>query len=81
MTNFINDSSLLSYLYDETGVYASIEIEEALEADVELSKRFKTFRQSLAQLPALSLEPSPSAVEAVLAYSRSTRLERETFDA
>ena len=79
--NEVREQKLISYLYDELSVYGTIALEEALDADPTYAARLAFFSNSLSQLPPMSLEPSPKSVEAVLAYSRATRLEKEATGA
>jgi hypothetical protein len=81
MKNNFHENELLSYLYDESNVYDCIAIEEALDQDTVLSARFDLLQESHRELLPLQLQPSESAVQAILAYSRSARLEEEVFGA
>lgn len=79
MRKVITEKSLLRYLYDEASVYESIEIEEAMDSDPWLERHYTELSNAQKGLPKGMLAPPVFSVRAILAYSKSARLEEEVF--
>lgn len=70
----ISHDSLVSYLYNEPSVYETIEIEEALDSDIDLEAAFHDLNETFEALPAVKKNPSFNVVRNILDYSESKLL-------
>lgn len=70
MKSNIRKSDLLKYLYSETDVYKSIEIEEALEKSSELRQEFALLSNGKSAFPVFLKKAPLDAMNNILAYSR-----------
>lgn len=64
------ENTLLRYYYSETDLFETLEVEHALEEDIDLRFEYKMLADSLNQLPAYKTRPSLVAINNILNYSK-----------
>lgn len=60
---------LIKYIYKETSLTETLEIEFALEEDLNLAEQFKSLMQGHLQLPKVTFAPSKTALQNILGHS------------
>lgn len=81
MKNTITDEDLVKYLYNESGVYESIALEEAMEEDQALTRRYHDMASAHQLLNAVPLMSPPAAlVGNIISYYKTAHLEEELFE-
>jgi hypothetical protein len=75
MGNIYTKSRLLQFMYRETGILQSFEIDCALQQDAELNRTFQQLQAAKQNLPRVQFAPRKEAIEAILRYSAETALE------
>ena len=75
MGNIYNTNRLLQFMYRETGILQSFEIENALQTDAELNRTFQELKVAKQTLPRVQFAPRKDAVDAILRYSAETAME------
>ncbi len=69
MEQSFTQNDLIKYLYKETSLTETLEIEFALEEDLNLAEQFKSLMQGFLQLPKVTFAPSKVALQNILGYS------------
>ncbi len=62
--------TLLRYYYSETDLFETLEVEHALEEDIDLRFEYKMLVESIQEIPTSKFGPSLSAINNILSYSR-----------
>jgi len=71
MIKLFTQNDLIKFLYHETSVEETKEINKALMCDAELQAMYNELKTTMSELDRDQTEPSSSAVLNILAYSRS----------
>ncbi|GAB3565219.1 hypothetical protein GCM10027578_12170 [Spirosoma luteolum] len=71
MIKTFTQDDVIRYVYEETSAEENILIEEALMAEPELMTFFLDALEMRALMNRIERQPRPSAVDAILAYSRN----------
>jgi hypothetical protein len=71
MDKIYTEFKLLRYYYCETDLFETLEIEHALEEDIDLKYEYKAISESLNQLNDISYSPSQSSIQNILDYSKT----------
>lgn len=72
MEQHYTDFSLLKYLYRETSLTTTLEIEDAIENDNEVRDRFQKLKKSFKQLPKVLFYPADNTISSIMDYSART---------
>ncbi|NNE27115.1 MAG: hypothetical protein HKN09_09750 [Saprospiraceae bacterium] len=65
---------LLKYLYKETKLFKTLEIENAIQEDKTVGRQYKQLLRGFRLLPKVKFYPSEKTMNAVLNYSNMTSL-------
>jgi hypothetical protein len=69
--------NLIQFIYRETSITESFEIENAIENSENLKSTYKETKLAVSALPRVQFHPSNSVIENILSYSRMTSLEAQ----
>ncbi len=72
MEQHYTDFSLLKYLYRETSLTTTLEIEDAIENDDNVRDRFQELKSSFKQLPKVLFYPTDNTMSKIMDYSART---------
>ncbi len=75
MGNIYNTNRLIQFMYRETGILQSFEVENALQEDAELNRTFRELKKAKQSLPKVLFAPRKDAIDAILRYSAETAME------
>lgn len=70
---------LLKYLYRETSLTQSLEIEDLINNDQEVSEKFQELRRGYKTLPKVKFLPSDVTIENILNYSSTSQALQPSF--
>ena len=71
MDKSYTELSLLRYYYHETDLFETLEIEHAMDEDIDLRFEFKMMKSLLDELPSTTImSPSSQSIDRILAYSK-----------
>lgn len=62
---------LIKYLYRETDIFETLELEDALEHDFFLAEEYNMLKQSFDELQKVTFLPAKSSIQNLLAYSET----------
>ncbi len=65
---------LVKYLYRETDLFETLEIEDALAHDSSLAADFTLMKKAFIEMPKVGFFPSNATMNAILSQSQSTSL-------
>jgi len=65
---------LLKYLYKETSILKSLEIENAINGDIELKGKYARILQGFKCLPKVKFYPADKSIANILNYSSNMQL-------
>ncbi len=65
---------LIKYLYRETDIFETLEVEDALAHDYSLADEFKRLKKSFLKLPNVKFLPNKASMENILSYSRTREM-------
>jgi len=74
MTKTFTQNDLIRFLYDETSLSESLEIQQALLCDSELQSCFKELLLAKNEFTELTCDTSRESLDAIINYSKSTNL-------
>ena len=74
MTKTFTQDDVIRYIYNETSIEESLEIEQAMLCDAELQSWYKQFSITKSQIDAANKIPSDNALRNILNYSKSLNL-------
>ena len=74
MIKTFTPDDLLRYLYEDTSVEETQEIEKALQNDASLQEEFELLQSDLGLLNELSFEPSEKCINHIMDYARAMNL-------
>jgi hypothetical protein len=69
MAQLYTSDQLVRFVYRETGILQSLEIENALATDAEWQRTHQNFSLAKQALPKVSFAPRNSTIDAILRYS------------
>lgn len=75
MTKTFTQNDLIRYIYGETSLKETVEIEVALTEDPDLMKNINKLLKVKRQVASAQLNPSDSCINKILSYSASLNLE------
>ena len=75
MTHNYTPHMLVKYIYSETDLFETLEIENAIENDQMLKESYLTLKNGFTQLPKAQFSPSQSAIDNILFFSTITELD------
>lgn len=75
MTHNYTPNMLVKYIYSETDLFETLEIENAIENDTDLRTRFESLNNGYKELPKVQFAPADESLENILLYSRLTQEE------
>jgi hypothetical protein len=70
MKNIYAEESLIAFYYDECDILEKFEIEDALENNIHLNKKYYSLSEELTNLRSLTMKPKTRTLDKVLSYSR-----------
>ncbi len=74
--DFTNEQ-MIRELYKETSYLESMALAKQLQEDPDLKHEYKSMKKAKSTLDSIEMEPPVFAVQNILNYSQSSRLERE----
>ena len=72
MKQTFTNNDLVKFIYKETNVFETLEIENALTEDATLFDNYQTLMSGYMELPKATFAPTKSALQNILAYSAKT---------
>ena len=69
MTHDYTPNMLVKYIYSETDLFETLEIENAIDNDVQLKESYLTLKNGYNMLPKVQFAPSQSAIDNILFFS------------
>lgn len=65
---------LIKYLYRETDIFETLEVEDALTHDYSLAEEFNSLKKSFLKLPNVKFLPQKASMENILSFSRTKEM-------
>lgn len=78
MTHEYTPNMLVKYIYSETDLFETLEIENAIENDVQLKESYMTLKNGYNELPKVQFLPSQASIDNILLYSSQTEMDTLT---
>ena len=75
MTHNYTPNMLVKYIYSETDLFETLEIENAIENDQMLKESYLTLKNGYNKLPKAQFSPSQAAIDNILFFSRNTEMD------
>ncbi len=75
MTHDYTPNMLVKYIYSETDLFETLEIENAIENDQLLKESYLTLKNGYNQLPKAKFSPSQAAIDNILLYSKISKMD------
>ncbi len=75
MKQTFTNNDLVKFIYKETDVFETLEIQNALTEDAALFDNYQTLMTGYMELPKVTFAPAPSALQNILKYSAKTAVE------
>lgn len=75
MQHSFTQNQLLRFIYKETSIAETREIQQGLEEDQELYEKYQALMNGYQQLPKVQFNPSDSAIQNILGYSQQSAVE------
>ena len=75
MTHNYTPNMLVKYIYSETDLFETLEIENAIENDDKLKESYLTLNNGYKKLPKAQFSPSKSAIDNILLFSRLSSMD------
>ncbi len=72
MKQTFTNNDLVKFIYKETNVFETLEIENALTEDAALFDNYQTLMSGYMEFPKATFAPAKSALQNILAYSAKT---------
>ena len=69
--------NLTRFIYKETSVAESVAIKNALQENWQLNESYQEMKAAFNQLPKVTFSPSPSSIQNILRYSKTTAVETQ----
>ena len=69
MTHDYTPNMLVKYIYSETDLFETLEIENAIENDIQLKESYMTLKNGYNELPKVQFAPSQAAIDNILFFS------------
>ena len=74
MTKTFTPDDLLRYLYEDTSIEETLEIEKALQNDSRLRKEYEQLRNDMELLDELATVPSEKCIDHIMGYAQAMNL-------
>ena len=74
MIKTFTPDDLLRYLYEDTSIEETLEIEKALQIDSRLQEEYEQLRKDMELLDEMALAPSEKCIDHILGYARAMNL-------
>ncbi|MEM1119070.1 MAG: hypothetical protein AAGJ18_01390 [Bacteroidota bacterium] len=75
MEQTFTNNDLVKFIYKETDIFETLEIQNALTEDADLMDQYQALMGGFMELPAVTFAPAPSVLQNILKYSAKTRVE------
>jgi len=75
MKQTFTNNDLIKFIYKETTVFETLEIQNALTEDATLFDNYQTLMSGYMELPKVTFAPTKSALQNILNYSKKTVVE------
>jgi len=75
MTHDYTPNMLVKYIYSETNLFETLEIENAIENDQMLKESYLTLKNGYKTLPKAKFSPSQASIDNILFFSKLTELD------
>lgn len=75
MKQTFTNNDLVRFIYKETNVFETLEIQDALTEDESLFDNYQALMSGYMELPKVTFAPAPSALQNILKYSAQTTVE------
>jgi len=75
MKQTFTNNDLIKFIYKETTVFETLEIQNALTEDATLFDNYQTLMSGYMELPKVTFAPTKSALQNILNYSKQTVVE------
>lgn len=72
MKQTFTNNDLIKFIYKETNVFETLEIQNALTEDAALFDNYQTLMSGYMELPKVTFAPTKSALQNILDYSAKT---------
>ena len=69
MTHDYTPNMLVKYIYSETDLFETLEIENAIDNDIQLKESYLHLKNGYNELPKVQFAPSQSAIDNILFFS------------
>lgn len=69
MTHDYTPNMLVKYIYSETDLFETPEIENAIDNDIHLKESYMTLKNGANELPKVQFAPSQAAIDNILFFS------------
>ena len=78
MTHDYTPNMLVKFIYGETDLFETLEIENAMEENYELKESYNILRNGYNELPKIEFSPSDAAVNNILFFSEISNMDTIT---
>ena len=75
MTHDYTPNMLVKYIYSETDIFETLEIENAIENDQMLKESYLTLKNGYRELPKAQFSPAQSSIDNILLFSKMNELD------
>lgn len=75
MKQTFTNNDLVKFIYKETSVFETLEIQDALSEDATLFEQYQTLMGGYRELPKVTFAPTNTALQNILNYSSKTAVE------